>query len=492
MYRCAVRSGTEVPACTYEVRLRGLLRLQPLTAALVRRRRHICAGVAAALLIANPLLAEPPSLSLEEAVRQAERVRQGRRLRLQITEREAALRPGEALPDTRLRLRKLATGRTIAGTLVSGAAAWRKEAGSGTEASASRTIVGASGGLQRTLFEITVEGAARRQAVLMNTGAAAAGDPILAGHFAALLAGFRESGRQEQDERVEIRLERGGESLSLVAPRAQPLRFERVRLDRPMPGNLSGSRQTYEAELTYEADTITRLEEVIVSPAPNATTAYRDTVVKGSEAVVAEEAMLRVEIPRGTPVRDLRFRLPIEYEQGASDPPAEQIRKLVDEPAGVQAEVGQPAPEWSLKDERGQTVQLSALRGKVVLLYWFASWSDAARACAREVEKEAWDRFRKRGLQVYGIQIAEEGDPAAKARAYRTEHRLTFPILFDNEAVTVRQYGSAIGLPKFALIDRRGQLRFARPGWHPEGLKELIADLLKHDEILPDVVKRRR
>src|SRR5205814_9186005 len=126
-------------------------------------------------------------------------------------------------------------------------------------------------------------------------------------------------------------------------------------------------------------------------------------------------------------------------EQGVSDPPEAQVRKLAQENGQAQTRTGDLAPNFSLQNERGDTVKLSSMRDKIVVLYWFASWSQACGKHAAELEGLIGRKFRSKGVQVLGIQIAEDGDAVAAAKAYRQRYELGYPILIDMTATTFRQ-----------------------------------------------------
>ncbi len=72
--------------------------------------------------------------------------------------------------------------------------------------------------------------------------------------------------------------------------------------------------------------------------------------------------------------------------------------------ARAQVTTGQPAPEITLPDTKGEMVSLSSLRGKVVLLDFWASWCGPCRASIPGVIK-LYNKYKEKGFEVFGVSI---------------------------------------------------------------------------------------
>lgn len=129
-------------------------------------------------------------------------------------------------------------------------------------------------------------------------------------------------------------------------------------------------------------------------------------------------------------------------------------------PAPALAEVGEPAPDFSLLDLDGARHELSRLRGRVVVLEWFNAdcpyvakyhRSGLVRAMVREL--------RPRGVTwlaiASGISAASADDLGAAAR----EWSIAYPILRDRDGAIARAY-RARRTPHMYVIDRDGVLRY--------------------------------
>lgn len=113
---------------------------------------------------------------------------------------------------------------------------------------------------------------------------------------------------------------------------------------------------------------------------------------------------------------------------------------------------GTMPPEFTGATPEGGTVSLADLRGRVVLLNFWASWCLECRPEMPAFERLHLD-FGVQGFTVLGVNV-REGTPAIKR--YAEELGLTFPLVLDPNAAITVSYG-VIGLPSTFLIGRDGR-----------------------------------
>ena len=121
--------------------------------------------------------------------------------------------------------------------------------------------------------------------------------------------------------------------------------------------------------------------------------------------------------------------------------------------SGNEAKIGKAAPNFSLNriDAPGR-LQLASLRGKVVVLNFWASW---CYPCNQEAPAlEAATRKWGRRVVVLGVDV---NDPVGDARKFARKYKLSYPLVHDNHNVTSPKYGLT-GLPETFFIDRNGRL----------------------------------
>jgi peroxiredoxin len=137
---------------------------------------------------------------------------------------------------------------------------------------------------------------------------------------------------------------------------------------------------------------------------------------------------------------------------------------------------GTKPPAFNGRTADGETVSLASLRGKVVLINFWAAWCEECRPEMPMFERLHRD-FAAKGLSVIGIN-AREG--TAAIRGFAKELGLTFPLILDPKGEINVAYG-VIGLPTTFLIGRDGQAVALAVGpreWGSEQSRAVIRALL--------------
>lgn len=117
-------------------------------------------------------------------------------------------------------------------------------------------------------------------------------------------------------------------------------------------------------------------------------------------------------------------------------------------------QIGRPAPDFRLEDLDGQPMSLSDLRGRPVVVNFWASWCIPCRDEAPLLD-DAQARYAAAGLQVLGIVYQDDVGPA---RAFVDRFALRYPGLLDPGGRTAIDYG-VLGIPMTFVIDRDGTIR---------------------------------
>jgi cytochrome c biogenesis protein CcmG, thiol:disulfide interchange protein DsbE len=120
----------------------------------------------------------------------------------------------------------------------------------------------------------------------------------------------------------------------------------------------------------------------------------------------------------------------------------------------VQAGTIAVAPQFALpRLDRDGTLRFASLRGKAVVVNFWASWCRPCKAEAGRLEA-ASRKWRGRGVVVVGI---DEEDFPGRARAFLARHGITYPTVRDADGALVRKYGLT-GYPETFFVDRRGRV----------------------------------
>lgn len=127
---------------------------------------------------------------------------------------------------------------------------------------------------------------------------------------------------------------------------------------------------------------------------------------------------------------------------------------------GTKASDRKPAPDFELKDVNGRTVRLSAYRGQVVLLNFWATWCGP---CKIEIPwfVEFQRTFKDRGFTVIGVSVDEDGWDAV--RPFLAARQVNYPVVIATPEVEMK-YGGVEALPMSFLIDREGRIASTHVG----------------------------
>lgn len=118
-----------------------------------------------------------------------------------------------------------------------------------------------------------------------------------------------------------------------------------------------------------------------------------------------------------------------------------------------------PAPEFRLPRFDGGNLALSDLRGKYVVLNFWASWCIPCKDEAPLLER-AWGEYRDRGLVVVGVNIQ---DLEPEARKFIAATRATYPNVRDRDGRVHQAYGTT-GVPETFFINPEGRIVRKFPG----------------------------
>ena len=137
-------------------------------------------------------------------------------------------------------------------------------------------------------------------------------------------------------------------------------------------------------------------------------------------------------------------------------------------------ELPAPAPAFALRTFDGKTVRLSDLKGKPVVLDFWATWCRPCRSSMPHLD-ELQKRYGNQGLVVIGLSV-DEGSPA-EVRRFAQSLGVTFRLGMANDHV-LDDYGPIRFLPTTFFIDRKGQMvRRVRGYLDPETLESYTVEL---------------
>lgn len=136
-------------------------------------------------------------------------------------------------------------------------------------------------------------------------------------------------------------------------------------------------------------------------------------------------------------------------------------------------QAGEMAPEFSLKDPEGNTVNLSDFKGKLVLLdFWYSACKPCIKASYNLEDLQK--KYADRGLVILGMNTMDKDD---KARRHNKKHHITY-----NTTLCSRSIKAAYKIhsyPSFYLVDQTGKIVFSTSGYSSNLSAELESAILQ-------------
>jgi len=143
--------------------------------------------------------------------------------------------------------------------------------------------------------------------------------------------------------------------------------------------------------------------------------------------------------------------------------------------AEVAPRINYLAPDFSLKDYKGDTIKLSDFKGKPVLINFWATWCPPCRAEMPEIEAAYRKYKEKSGLIVLGVDAREE---AAAVKKYVADGSYSWYMPMDYAGEVITAYG-VVAFPTSFFIDRQGYIRSSQTGgMDKKGLEERLSKIL--------------
>lgn len=145
---------------------------------------------------------------------------------------------------------------------------------------------------------------------------------------------------------------------------------------------------------------------------------------------------------------------------------------------GAAPVAGRPAPDFTLATLDGGQVTLSDLRGRTVLINFWASWCPPCRLEMPDLVR-AYEEHKDEGFIILGVDLTFQ-DALPDVRAFVEEFKMSFPVLLDETGEVTTQKYRLLGLPMSVFIDREGTIRRTHIGaMTSEQIDEFVGEILE-------------
>jgi peroxiredoxin len=141
--------------------------------------------------------------------------------------------------------------------------------------------------------------------------------------------------------------------------------------------------------------------------------------------------------------------------------------------------VGDKAPEFTCKTISGKTINISKLKGKIVMINFFATWCGPCNLELPLLQKNIWDKYKNRGDFVLIILGREHSE--TEVRTFVENKKFTMPFAPDPNREVFKLY-AVNSIPRNIIIGKDGRIIFQNMGYSEKEFKKieiLLAEKLK-------------
>jgi thiol-disulfide isomerase/thioredoxin len=151
------------------------------------------------------------------------------------------------------------------------------------------------------------------------------------------------------------------------------------------------------------------------------------------------------------------------------DPDLADLGIPSDQPPKLKFAVGEAAPTFALKDPEGDEVTLESLKGRIVLLDFWATWCGPCKLAMPGMQK-LHEKYRGKPVSIIGVDTWERG-PADGPKKYMAKEGFTYRLLLKGDDLA-KAYGIT-GIPTFVLIGPTGKILYIGVGYDAAGEAKL-------------------
>jgi len=160
---------------------------------------------------------------------------------------------------------------------------------------------------------------------------------------------------------------------------------------------------------------------------------------------------------------------------------AQNIQKEIPADYGYIVKLGQTIPDFDIVLPDGTTTSTKALRGKIVMLQFTASWCSVCRKEMPHIEKEIWKKHKSNSnFALYGIDLKE---PKEKVVEFQKQIGITYPLALDPDGKIFYSYAAQdAGVTRNVIVDKTGKIAYLTRLYKKDEfneMKDIIEELLK-------------
>jgi len=133
--------------------------------------------------------------------------------------------------------------------------------------------------------------------------------------------------------------------------------------------------------------------------------------------------------------------------------------------------VGEQAPSFTVENKQGVKITTADLKGKVVLLNFFATWCPPCREELPRLQKELWETLG--GQEDFTILVLAREEGWNKLDPFMENNKYTFPVFPDLNRKVFGLFAEQ-SIPRNVVLNKEGKIIYQSIGYSPEEFSELV------------------
>lgn len=143
-----------------------------------------------------------------------------------------------------------------------------------------------------------------------------------------------------------------------------------------------------------------------------------------------------------------------------------------DNPRGFIVNIGDSAPDFSMKLTTGETLKLSELKGSIVILQFTASWCSVCRLEMPHLEEDIWKKYKEKNVVLIGI---DRDEPLETVINFKKQMKTTYPLALDPGAEIFSLYAKKnSGVTRNIVINQFGEIVFLTRLFEENEYKQML------------------